>query len=50
MLDGYGEIIEMMDTGILDLDKPSDFEMMEIIGNNLFERKKEYRDIRENIK
>ena len=50
VLDGYGEIIEMMDTGILDLDKPSDFELMEIIAEALFEKNSAYKEIRENIK
>ena len=32
VLDGYCEIIEMYDTGILDLDHENDFELMEEIG------------------
>lgn len=50
VLEGWGEIIEMLDTGVLDLDKPSDFELMEVIGAWLFEKKPEFREIRDNIR
>jgi CMP-N,N'-diacetyllegionaminic acid synthase len=36
VLDGYCECIEMMDTGILDLDHENDFELMEVIAKYLF--------------
>ena len=49
VLAGYGEIIEMYDTGILDLDKPSDFELMEVVGKWLFENKKDFGEVRGNI-
>ena len=49
VLDGRGEIVEMLDTGVLDLDKPSDFELMEVIGAWLFEKNPEFREIRDNI-
>lgn len=50
VLDGYCEIIEMYDTGILDLDRENDFELMEVIGKYLFETKSEFREIRDYIK
>lgn len=50
VLDGYVECIEMYDTGILDLDHESDFELMEIIAKYLFSKKDEYREVFENIK
>ena len=49
VLDGYGEIIEMYDTGIIDLDKPSDFELMEVIGKWLYENKAVFNEVRENV-
>ena len=50
VLDGRGDIIEMLDTGVLDLDKPSDFDLMEVIGAWLFEKKPEFKEIRDNIR
>ncbi len=50
VLDGYCEIVEMYDTGVLDLDHENDFELMEVIGAYLFEKKPAYREIRDNIK
>lgn len=50
VLDGRGDIIEMLDTGVLDLDKPSDFELMEVIGAWLFAGKPEFGEIRDNIR
>lgn len=49
VLDGYCEVIEMYDTGILDLDSVNDYELMEIIAGYLYENRKEYREIREEI-
>ncbi len=49
LLDGYVEIIEMFDTGILDLDNENDFDLMEIIAEYLFQNIPEYGKIRENI-
>ena len=49
VLDGYCEMIEMMDTAVLDLDHENDFEMMEVIGSYLFEAYKEFAEIRDNI-
>ena len=49
VLDGYCEIVEMYDTGILDLDHENDFELMEIIGKYLFDHNDNYKIIRENI-
>ncbi len=49
VLDGYCEIVEMYDTGILDLDHENDFELMEIIAEYLFEKNSKFREIRDNI-
>ena len=50
VLDGYCEIVEMYDTGVLDLDHEYDFELMEVIAMFLFENKKEFNDIFSNIR
>lgn len=50
VLDGYCEIIKMYDTGILDLDHESDFELMEVVAKYLFERDSGFREIQENIR
>lgn len=49
VLDGYCEIIEMYDTGILDLDHENDFELMEVIAEYLFNKNPEFGEIRDNI-
>ena len=49
VLDGYCEVIEMYDTGILDLDHENDFELMEIIAEKLFEKHFDFKEIRDNI-
>lgn len=49
VLDGYCECIEMKDTGVLDLDQESDFALMEIIAEYLFETEESYREIQNNI-
>lgn len=41
--EGRCGIIEMMDTGILDLDHENDFELMQVVAKYLFEMKEEYR-------
>lgn len=38
VLDGYCEVVEMYDTGILDLDHENDFELMEVIAKYLFSK------------
>lgn len=48
VLDGYVEIIEMYDTGILDLDHENDMELMAAIAEYLFKTKDEFREIYEN--
>lgn len=50
VLDGYCEIIEMYDTGILDLDHENDFELMEVIAQYLFKKYPDFAEIRDNIK
>lgn len=46
---GNCEIIEMEDTGVLDLDNISDFTYMQIIAGYLFNSREEYSDILKNI-
>lgn len=48
VLDGYVEIIEMYDTGILDLDHENDMELMVVIAEYLFNVKDGFREIYEN--
>ena len=49
MLDSYCEIVEMYDTGILDLDHENDFELMEVVAKYLFEKQDCFREVIENI-
>ena len=49
VLDGYCEVISMFDTGILDLDREGDFELMEVIAAYLFDKFPEFSAIRDNI-
>lgn len=50
VLDGYCEIVEMYDTGILDLDHENDFELMEVIAKYLINKRYEFGEVYENIK
>ena len=45
VLDGYCEIVEMYDTGILDLDHENDFELMEVIAKYLFENVEQFKQV-----
>ena len=47
--DSYREIILMPDTGILDLDKPVDLELMQVIANYLLTTDSGFRNVYENI-
>lgn len=49
VLDGYCEIVEMYDTGILDLDHENDFELMEVIAQYLVSNKNGFREVYEHI-
>jgi len=49
VLNGYCEVVEMYDTGILDLDHENDFTLMEVIANYLFTNEESFRRIRDNI-
>ncbi len=49
VLDGYCEIVEMYDTGILDLDHENDFELMEVLAKYLFKKMSGFKEIRDNI-
>ena len=48
--DGKCDIVEMMDTAVLDIDSEEDFEMMEMIARNLYARLPEFARVRENIR
>ena len=48
VLDGYCEVVEMYDTGVLDLDHENDFELMQVIAKYLFENKKEFMAVYKN--
>jgi len=49
VLDGYCEIVEMYDTGILDLDHENDFELMEVIAAYLYKVNPLFQMIQTNI-
>ena len=49
ILDGYCEIVEMYDTGILDLDHENDFELMEVIANYLVREKAGFKEVYDHI-
>lgn len=49
IFDGKCDVIKMMDTAILDIDSESDFKMMEIIANHLFQHYPGHKAIRDNI-
>ena len=49
VLDGYCEIVEMYDTGILDLDHENDFELMEVIAGYLTKKNDKFREIYDHI-
>lgn len=50
IFDGKCDIIEMMDTGVLDLDHKNDFVLMQVIAKYLFAEYEEFKEIRDNIK
>ena len=49
VLDGYCEIVEMYDTGILDLDHENDFVLMEVIAEYLVKNHAGFREVFEHI-
>ena len=49
VLDGYCEIVEMYDTGILDLDHENDFELMEVIAEYLLRNNAGFKEVSDNI-
>lgn len=49
VLDGYCEVVEMYDTGILDLDCENDFELMQVIAKYLFEHNDAFKKVYEHI-
>ena len=49
ILDGYCEIVEMCDTGILDLDHENDFKLMEVIAEYLIKKNNGFREIYKHI-
>lgn len=49
VLEGYNEVIFMKDTGVLDLDREDDMELMQVIAEFLVRTDKEIKEIYENI-
>ena len=49
VLDGYCEMVEMYDTGILDLDHEKDFELMEVIAEHLFNKYAGFKEVYDNV-
>ncbi len=49
ILDGYCEIVEMTDTGVLDLDHESDFDLMEVIAKHLLKTNAGLQEVVNNI-
>lgn len=49
VLEGYCEMIEMYDTGVLDLDHENDFELMQVIAEYLYNKDSNFGEIRDNI-
>jgi CMP-N,N'-diacetyllegionaminic acid synthase len=49
LFEGPCGIIEMRDTGILDIDSEYDFELMEVIAEYFFKSNKEFGEVKENI-
>lgn len=49
IFEGPCGIIEMMDTGILDIDSEKDFELMQVIAKYFFEINKDLKEIKDNI-
>lgn len=50
LFDGTCDVIEMLDTAVLDLDHENDFEFMQVIAAHIFEKYPDFREVRENIK
>jgi CMP-N-acetylneuraminic acid synthetase len=49
LFDGKCGIIKMEDTGVLDLDNSMDFELMEVIATYLYEKRDDFRIVKDNI-
>ncbi len=49
IFEGTCGIVKMYDTGILDLDHENDFELMQVIAQYLFEKNKDFGEIRANM-
>lgn len=49
IFDGRCDIIEMIDTGILDLDRPIDFELMQVIAEYFYKQYPDYAQVRDHI-
>lgn len=50
IFEGKCDVIKMMDTAVLDIDHENDFELMQVIAEYLFNRHKEIKLIKDNIK
>jgi CMP-N,N'-diacetyllegionaminic acid synthase len=49
IFEGKCDVIKMIDTGVLDLDHESDFELMQVIASYLFSMYPEFNEIKENV-
>jgi len=49
IFDGKCDVIKMMDTGVLDIDSEQDFELMQVVGEYLFNKYVDFREVRDNI-
>lgn len=49
VLDGYCEMVEMYDTGVLDIDHENDFKLMEVVAEHLFKNYLRFKEVYDNI-
>ncbi len=48
--DGHCDVVEMLDTAVLDIDSEEDFEMMEVVARHLYAQRPEFARVREAIR
>lgn len=49
IFEGRCDVIKMLDTAVLDLDNDNDLELMQVIGKHLFDKDKNFFEVRDNI-
>lgn len=49
LFEGKCDVIQMMDTAVLDLDHEKDFELMQVIAKHLFDNYSAFREVQDNI-